>query len=130
MELVRTTRELQNRIAKLKDLGSIGFVPTMGALHQGHLSLVNQAVSENQAVIVSIFVNPTQFNDKTDLEKYPRNLNSDLKLLEKTGCHIIFAPGPEEIYPEPDTRKFNFGCEILFRDRVHLVLMVMGSFRE
>jgi pantoate--beta-alanine ligase len=81
----------------------------MGALHAGHISLVKKAVSETQIVIVSIFVNPTQFNDKSDLEKYPRNLDADLKLLEKTGCHIVFVPKTEEIYPETDTRKFDFG---------------------
>ena len=86
-----------------------GFVPTMGALHQGHISLVEQAVKENDIVIVSVFVNPTQFNDKKDLERYPRNLEADLQLLKNTGCHIVFAPEISEIYPEPDTRIFHFG---------------------
>ncbi len=98
---------------KLKSFGNsahIGFVPTMGALHDGHLSLVKQALAETDIVIVSIFVNPTQFNDPKDLERYPRNLEVDLQLLEKTGCHVVFAPGVNEIYPEPDTRKFNFGA--------------------
>ena len=81
----------------------------MGALHRGHLSLVSKAVAENAIVVVSIFVNPTQFNDPKDLKRYPRNLKADLALLEPTGCHLVFAPGPEEIYPEPDTRKFDFG---------------------
>jgi pantoate--beta-alanine ligase len=81
----------------------------MGALHKGHISLVEKAILENQVVVVSIFVNPTQFNDKNDLIKYPRNLKADLSLLEATGCHIVFAPGSEEIYPETDTRKFDFG---------------------
>jgi len=97
---------------KLKPYGSsvtIGFVPTMGALHKGHLSLVEQACKENDVAIVSIFVNPTQFNDLKDLERYPRTLDSDMILLEKTGCHLVFAPEVTEIYPEPDTRKFAFG---------------------
>ena len=109
MFLIETITELQNKLNSLKESGTTGFVPTMGALHAGHLSLVEQAVVENEIVVVSVFVNPTQFNDKTDLEKYPRNLNADLKLLERTGCHIVFAPKTEEIYPEPDTRKFDFG---------------------
>ena len=109
MFLTGTITELQNKLSELKKAGTIGFVPTMGALHSGHISLVNQAVAENNIVVVSIFVNPTQFNDKNDLARYPRTLESDLKLLEKTGCQIVFAPTAEEVYPEPDTRKFNFG---------------------
>jgi pantoate--beta-alanine ligase len=109
MFLIETIIELQNKLNVFKKSGTIGFVPTMGALHAGHISLVKRAVSETQFVVVSIFVNPTQFNDKSDLEKYPRNLNADLKLLEKTECQIVFTPKTEEIYPEPDTRKFDFG---------------------
>jgi pantoate--beta-alanine ligase len=88
---------------------SIGFVPTMGALHQGHISLVNKAVNENNVVVVSIFVNPTQFNDKSDLKNYPRTPEKDIKLLEEAGVHYIFMPTEHEIYPEPDTRVFDFG---------------------
>jgi pantoate--beta-alanine ligase len=110
MFLIETIKELNNKLNELKEAGTTGFVPTMGALHAGHISLVRQAVSENKTVVVSIFVNPTQFNDPKDLERYPRNLNADLKLLEKTGCHIVFAPAPAEIYPEPDTRRFDFGA--------------------
>lgn len=106
MLLVKTIKELQN---ELKEFGTIGFVPTMGALHRGHISLVKQAVVENQAVVVSVFVNPTQFNDAKDLKQYPRTLETDIKLLEPTGCKIIFAPNVKEVYPKPDTRKFNFG---------------------
>lgn len=110
MILVKTKTELQNKLDDLKEYGTIGFVPTMGALHSGHLSLVEQAVSENKTVVVSIFVNPTQFNDSKDLERYPRTLEADLNLLKTTGCHIVFAPNAKEVYPEPDTRKFNFGA--------------------
>lgn len=109
MFLAETIEELQNKINALKKGGKVGFVPTMGALHKGHISLVEKAVSENQVVVVSIFVNPTQFNDKTDLDKYPRNLNFDLSMLENTGCQVVFVPKAEEIYPETDTRKFDFG---------------------
>ncbi len=106
MLLVKTKRELGQ---VLKDAGKIGFVPTMGALHQGHISLVERAVCENQTVVTSIFVNPTQFNDAHDLERYPQTLEADLALLEKAGCHLVFAPSVSEVYPEPDTRKFDFG---------------------
>nr|WP_320020797.1 pantoate--beta-alanine ligase [uncultured Draconibacterium sp.] len=109
MKLVNTEKELQTEIQRLADGKTVGFVPTMGALHQGHISLVKQAVSETPVVVVSIFVNPTQFNDPNDLERYPRTLENDMKLLEPTGCSIVFAPNAKEVYPEPDKRKFNFG---------------------
>lgn len=106
MFLAETKEKLQKYLA---GKGKIGFVPTMGALHNGHLSLVEQSVSETEITVVSIFVNPTQFNDPVDLERYPRTLEADLKLLEPTGCQVVFAPSVTEIYPEPDTRIFNFG---------------------
>ncbi len=110
MQVVKHINELQAIISGQKKTGlSIGFVPTMGALHEGHLSLVNKAGRESGFVVVSIFVNPTQFNDKGDLERYPRDLQKDLNLLSSTSCQLVFAPEPEEIYPEPDTRQFNFG---------------------
>lgn len=109
MILVKTVKELQQKLNNFRELGTVGLVPTMGALHAGHLSLVEKAAAENAMVVVSIFVNPTQFNDSGDLERYPRTLESDLKLLETTGCHLVFTPKVDEVYPEPDTRKFNFG---------------------
>ena len=95
-----------------KEIGNgktIGFVPTMGALHEGHLVLIRRAVAENDFVVVSIFVNPIQFNNPDDLAKYPRTLETDLKMLESTGCHLVFAPSAEEMYPEPDRSEFDFG---------------------
>lgn len=109
MILVRTVSELKSVLKSSGKADLVGFVPTMGALHKGHLSLVQKAVDENPLVVVSIFVNPTQFNDSKDLERYPRTLNADMNLLETTGCQIVFAPDVTEIYPEPDTRKFDFG---------------------
>jgi pantoate--beta-alanine ligase len=109
MKRVTTVSELKQHIKSAGNETTVGFVPTMGALHKGHLSLVRQAVAENKLVVVSIFVNPNQFNDPKDLERYPRNLEADLSLLETTGCDLVFTPDAQEVYPEPDTRKFNFG---------------------
>ena len=110
MDILRTVREVQDVVSSLHMEGkTIGFVPTMGALHKGHFSLVRKCVVDNDICIVSIFVNPTQFNNKEDLIKYPRNLDGDAQYLEKEGVYIIFAPFEDEIYPEPDTRQFDFG---------------------
>ena len=110
MQVVKEIIKLQAILEeKRKGNCSIGFVPTMGALHQGHLSLVEQAGKETDFVVASIFVNPTQFNDQSDLKRYPRDLNKDVSLLKDTPCQLVFAPEVEEIYPEPDTRKFYFG---------------------
>ena len=109
MILVKTRSELQEQLILTGQNQQVGLVPTMGALHEGHLSLVRQAVTENEVVVVSIFINPTQFNDPEDLKRYPRTLEADMELLKSTGCGIIFAPSPEEVYPEPDTRIFDFG---------------------
>lgn len=110
MRVVTTIADLRNEINSAKEAGKkIGFVPTMGALHNGHIQLVKRCVAENEFSVVSIFVNPTQFNDKNDLIKYPRTLDADCALLEATGCNLIFAPSVEEIYPEEDTRQFEFG---------------------
>ena len=88
---------------------SLGFVPTMGALHKGHMSLFEQASRENDVVIGSIFVNPIQFNNEEDLAKYPRTLSEDIRKLEQQGCDYVFTPSVEEIYPEPVNEKFDFG---------------------
>jgi pantoate--beta-alanine ligase len=110
MEIFKTIRELQQSLEPDRDRGlSIGFVPTMGALHRGHVSLVERAARENQRVVVSIFVNPTQFNDPNDLKNYPRTLDTDARLLSTVSCDYIFAPDVSEIYPDSDTRRFDFG---------------------
>ena len=109
MKLIHTVQELRTELDAQRLAGKkIGFVPTMGALHEGHASLVKLAVAENDVVVVSDFVNPTQFNDQNDLLKYPRTLEADCELLEKVGAHYVFAPSVEEIYPEPDTRQFSY----------------------
>jgi pantoate--beta-alanine ligase len=92
-----------------KDGKKLGFVPTMGALHQGHLELVKQAVKENDVVVCSIFVNPIQFNNPDDLKKYPRTFEKDSALLNEEGCDVIFYPSVEEMYPEPVSTVYNFG---------------------
>jgi pantoate--beta-alanine ligase len=113
MKIIRSKTELKSEIETLKASGkTIGFVPTMGALHDGHKALVIQSVAENDVCVVSIFVNPTQFNNTTDLEKYPRNLERDAQMLELAGCKIIFAPEPTEIYDNNELNNrftFNFG---------------------
>lgn len=110
MEILKTVRGVSDAVSSLRLKGkTIGLVPTMGALHEGHFSLVKQCVADNDICVVSIFVNPTQFNNKEDLLKYPRTLERDAQYLEKEGVNIIFAPSEEEIYPEPDTRQFDFG---------------------
>ena len=109
MKVIRTISELKQELSACRNAGqSIGFVPTMGALHQGHASLVRRAVAENDIAVVSVFVNPTQFNDKNDLKNYPRDLQADCELLESIGTTYVFAPEVEEMYPEPDTRVFSF----------------------
>ncbi|WP_099463229.1 MULTISPECIES: pantoate--beta-alanine ligase [Parabacteroides] len=110
MKIVNSIKELKQFLAgERQENRQIGLVPTMGALHEGHLSLVKHCVEENEICVVSIFVNPTQFNDKRDLETYPRTLEKDCALLEPTGCKYVFAPTVEEMYPEPDNRIFDFG---------------------
>ena len=108
MKTVYTINELKQELASV-DMSGVGFVPTMGALHAGHRSLVEKARKECETVVVSVFVNPTQFNDKNDLKHYPRTPEADEALLEAAGADIVFMPSVEEIYPEPDTRIFDFG---------------------
>lgn len=109
MELVSTVKELKGLLDVFRAKGSnVGFVPTMGALHEGHASLVRCSVANNDVTVVSVFVNPTQFNDKNDLKNYPRTLEADCALLEKVGATVVFAPSVEEMYPEEDTRSFSF----------------------
>ena len=121
MLVVKEISKLQEQIEQKKKEGkTIGFVPTMGALHPGHLSLVEIAGQQSDYVVVSIFVNPTQFNDKNDLINYPRNLEQDLLLLDSTPCQMVFSPDVETMYPTEDTRQFNFG---------NLETVMEGSFR-
>jgi pantoate--beta-alanine ligase len=121
MILCRTKTELQDALKSLGTNPIIGFVPTMGALHEGHLSLVRQARRENEAVVVSVFVNPIQFNNPEDLDKYPRDLNCDLDMLKDVGCDIVFAPDNAEMYPEKPTETYNFGT---------LETVMEGAFRS
>ena len=109
MKLFEKIVDLQNELFEVRKEGKkIGLVPTMGALHQGHASLVKRSVKENDVTVVSVFLNPTQFNDKADLERYPRNLDADCKLLEECHADYVFAPSVKEMYPTPDYRQFNF----------------------
>ena len=109
MKVIHTIKDLQAELTALRAQGKkVGLVPTMGALHAGHASLVKRSVSENGVTVVSVFVNPTQFNDKNDLAKYPRTLDADCRLLEDCGAAFAFAPSVEEMYPQPDTREFSY----------------------
>ena len=110
MKVISKVTELRNQIGK-SGMTPLGFVPTMGALHEGHLSLVERAAKQCPLVVVSIYVNPTQFNDKNDLKNYPRTLEEDLTLLGKVlrENDIVFTPGDKDIYPEEDKRVFSFG---------------------
>lgn len=108
MKVFESVKELRAELDKAEQSG-IGFVPTMGALHAGHRSLVERARRENNTVVVSVFVNPTQFNDKNDLKHYPRTPEADARLLEEAGADFVLMPSVEEIYPQPDSRQFDFG---------------------
>ncbi len=109
MIVITSVKELEDALAPVRESGqSVGLVPTMGALHEGHASLVKRCVDECDVSVVSVFVNPTQFNDKNDLASYPRNLEADCELLRQLGVSIVFAPSVEEVYPEPDTRTFSY----------------------
>lgn len=112
METFSTINETRGWLEEARTAGkSVGFVPTMGALHEGHLALLQRAKTENHCCVCSIYVNPTQFNNRQDLEKYPRNLNRDARMLENIGCDLLFAPQTNEIYPngEKDLLEIEFG---------------------
>ncbi len=109
MKIFEKVVDLQNELFGVRRQGkTVGLVPTMGALHDGHASLVRQSVQQNDVTVVSVFLNPTQFNDKGDLDRYPRTLDADCKLLEACGADYVFAPSVSEMYPTPDTRHFEF----------------------
>ena len=111
MHVFPLIKELRAFLDEQKAAGKkVGFVPTMGALHKGHLSLMRKAKAENDLLVVSIFVNPIQFNNPNDLKKYPRDVESDKKLLETVGCDALFLPSEEEMYPEPVTKTYDFGA--------------------
>jgi pantoate--beta-alanine ligase len=123
MQIFETTESLQEYLSTFKKKNtSIGFVPTMGALHQGHLSLVNEAQNTCDLVVVSVFVNPTQFNNKEDLAKYPKPLQQDIRLLESVNCDVLFSPSSDEIYGD------NLQAEQFDFDELDLVME--GEFRE
>ena len=109
IQVITTVKELKEALKTGRESGkTVGLVPTMGALHEGHASLVRRSVAENDITVVSDFVNPTQFNDKNDLKNYPRTMEADCQLLDKVGAQFVFAPSVQEMYPEPDTRTFDF----------------------
>lgn len=109
MKVFKKIVDLQNALFDDRKAGkSVGLVPTMGALHEGHASLVRRSVKENDVTVVSVFVNPTQFNDKNDLKNYPRDLDADCRLLESCGADYVLAPAVEEMYPTPDRRQFEY----------------------
>ncbi len=109
MKVFKKIVELQNELFSCRKKNqTVGLVPTMGALHEGHASLVKRSVEENDVTVVSVFLNPTQFNDKGDLERYPRTMEADCQLIEACGADYVFAPSVEEIYPEPDSRHYEF----------------------
>lgn len=111
MQVCHKIDELLSCVDTFKREGkTIGLLPTMGALHEGHLSLAKRAKEENDVLICSVFVNPIQFNNKEDLEKYPRDLEADVALLDSIGCDVVFAPSAEEVYAEEPTEKYNFGA--------------------
>ena len=110
MEIIREVALLRRRVEEEKQCGrSVGLVPTMGALHAGHVSLIDRARKENDIVVVSVFVNPTQFNNPEDLRTYPRTEEADCDKLQRAGVDFAFIPSVEEVYPEPDTRVFDLG---------------------
>ena len=109
MKRIDNKLDLSKELNILRKKGkTIGFVPTMGALHEGHLTLIRYSNEQNDITVISIFVNPTQFNDKKDYQRYPRIVEDDIKKLEKVNCDFLFTPSEKEMYPENDTREFDF----------------------
>lgn len=128
MQVISTKQEITRQVeACIRQGKTIGFVPTMGALHAGHAALVQRAVAENDVCIVSVFVNPTQFNNAEDLLKYPRNLAKDAELLESIGVHFVFAPSPEEMY-SADEMNTTFSFDFAGLDEVMEGKMRPGHF--
>ena len=128
MQIITTKKELQVAVQACKNANkTIGLVPTMGALHAGHASLVRRAVSENDVCVVSVFVNPTQFNNKEDLAKYPRNIERDAELLSSIGAHFVFAPTPEEMYSAEEMNT-TFAFDFAGLDKVMEGKMRPGHF--
>lgn len=128
MQILTTKKDLQTAVSACKSLGkTIGLVPTMGALHAGHASLIKRAVAENDICVVSVFVNPTQFNNKEDLAKYPRNLERDAELLDSIGAHFVFAPSPEEMYTAEEMNS-TFDFDFAGLDKVMEGKMRPGHF--
>lgn len=109
MKVYEKIVDLQNELFSIRKEGkTVGLVPTMGALHEGHASLIRRSVEENDVTVVSVFLNPTQFNDKGDLARYPRTLKADCRVVEDCGAQYVFAPSVDEMYPQPDRRHFEF----------------------
>ena len=141
MIILKTGLELSILLEKITCNGTIGYVPTMGALHEGHLSLIKKCKSESTFTVCSIFVNPTQFNDKSDFEKYPVKLEEDIALLIQAGCDILFLPNVKELYPNGTTLEtYNLGaldyqqCMII-QQLIHLIdfkteLVICSTIRE
>ena len=128
MQILTTKKDLQQAVERCKEEGTtIGLVPTMGALHQGHASLVRRAVEDNDICVVSVFVNPTQFNNKEDLAKYPRNIERDAALLSSIGAHYVFAPTPEEMYSAEEMNT-TFAFDFAGLDKVMEGKMRPGHF--
>ena len=110
MQIIKNTSELKKYISIIEKDNSTGFVPTMGAIHQGHISLIEKCVQNNVHSICSLFVNPTQFNDESDYNKYPQRIEQDIKIIKKTNCKVVFIPTLKEMYPQKITsKKYNFG---------------------
>jgi pantoate--beta-alanine ligase len=121
MKILNTIEETKSFLRKkIAEGKTIGFVPTMGALHAGHINLVERSVAANDVTVASIFVNPTQFNNPEDLKKYPRTLEHDCSLLQPAGCDVVFAPSAEEMYASLPKMKFDFG---------NLETVMEGAFR-